>query len=665
MEVTTFEAYEALINQLNELSYYYYVLDQPKGTDAEYDQLYRCLLEAEARHPEWMSPDSPSQRVGDQLLEGFNKVTHAQPMYSLSNAFNRQEVEAFIERVEKALGYSPELLCECKIDGLAVALTYENGRFVRGATRGDGSVGEDITHNLKTIPSIPLRIRQNYHLEVRGEAYMPKVIFAQLNEEREGQGLEPLANPRNAAAGALRQINPQAAKERKLNIFLYGAVATDTFKPESQSQLFDLLKEAGLRTNEFRRLCTTSDEVMSFIEEVGKTRHDLPYDIDGVVIKVNRFSDQEQLGFTVKAPRWAIAYKFPAEVAETRVLDVEWTVGRTGVVTPTAVMTPVRLAGTMVQRATLHNIDFIQALDLRIGDRVKLHKAGDIIPEILEVILSERAQDSHPLPLPSQCPECQSQLERLEGEVALRCTNPLCPAQILASLSHFVSRDAMNVVGLGKKVMEQLVEKKLVHTVADLYDLKVTDLLTLEKIGEKSAQKLIDAIEVSKSNSLDKLLFGLGIRHVGERASRLLAQTFGTMSALQVASQEEIMEIEGLGKMIAQSVKLYFSREDSRHLIERLEGAGVQMTYSGVTINENSSDDHPFANKTVVITGTFESYTRKDLKSQLEALGAKVTGSVSKNIDILLAGQDAGSKLSKAEELGISIIDESSLTQIL
>lgn len=665
MQVTSFEEYKSLLEKINELSYYYYVLDQPKGTDADYDQLYRTLVEAEALHPEWISPDSPSQRVGDQLLEGFSKVTHLQPMYSLSNAFNRQEVEAFIDRVEKGLGHPTSFLCECKIDGLAVALTYEDGRFVRGATRGDGSVGEEITHNLRTIPSIPLRLRQAINLEVRGEAYMPKAVFAQLNEEREGQGLEPLANPRNAAAGALRQINPQAAKERKLNIFLYGAVETDSFQPESQSQLFDLLKEAGLRTNDFRRLCHTSEEVMAFIEEVGQARHDLPYDIDGVVIKVNGFQEQGQLGFTVKAPRWAIAYKFPAEVAETRVLDVEWTVGRTGVVTPTAVMTPVRLAGTMVQRATLHNIDFIQALDLRIGDRVKLHKAGDIIPEILRVVLSERPQDSQALPIPSQCPECQSHLERLEGEVALRCTNPLCPAQRLANLSHFVSRDAMNIVGLGKKVMEQLVDRELVHTAADLYDLRVEDLVSLDKVGEKSAQKLLDAIALSKGQSLDKLLFGLGIRHVGERAARLLAQKFGSMTALQAASQEDIMEIEGLGKTVAQSVRDYLDREDSNHLIERLGQAGVQMTYAGVTINADQGDLHPFADKRVVITGTFEAYNRKDLKAQLEQLGAKVTGSVSKKTDILLAGQAAGSKLTKAEELGISIMDESQLAQIL
>ncbi|MBD3950087.1 NAD-dependent DNA ligase LigA [Tuanshanicoccus lijuaniae] len=656
---------QQMIQQLNDYAYHYYVLDSPIATDAQYDALYRQVERIEQQHPEWIIPESPTQRVGDQLLAGFQKVSHAQAMYSLGNAFNEADIESFIDRVNQSVAGPVQFMCECKIDGLAVALTYENGRFIRGATRGDGTIGEDITHNLRTIPSIPLSLRQAITVEVRGEAYMPKDVFAQLNAQRDEQGEVPLANPRNAAAGALRQINPKAAKERKLNIFLYGAVVSDSFTPKSQADLFDQMQALGLRTNAFRRLCDTKAEVIEFIHEVGNARHELPYDIDGVVIKVNNFQQQNALGFTLKAPRWAIAYKFPAEVATTVVKQVEWTVGRTGVVTPTAVMDPVFLAGTTVQRATLHNIDFIEKLDVRLGDTVHLHKAGDIIPEVIEVLTAKRPADSIPLSIPTHCPQCKTELEQADGEVALRCVNPLCPAQQVAQLSHFVSRDAMNIVGLGKRIIEQLVQKDLVQTPADLYELTLDELLTLDKVKEKSAQKMLSAIEASKTQSVERLLFGLGIRHVGAKAARLMAETFGSMERIMNATQEELSAIEGLGTIISQSVVRYFSQPTSRALIERFSQLGVQLSYQGVTIEAADLADSPWLNKTVVITGTLEQFGRSELKAILEQRGAKVTSSVSKKTDIVIAGEAAGSKLTKAEELGIDIMDEVTLMQTL
>lgn len=656
---------QTIKKQLNEYAYHYYVLDQPIATDQEYDRLYQELLAIESKYPEWITSDSPTQRVGGQLLDGFQKVTHAQAMYSLNNAFNEQDIEAFIERVKKSIPEEISFLCECKIDGLAIALTYQNGQLIRGATRGDGTVGEDITHNLRTIPSIPLQLRKAVNVEVRGEAYMPKSVFVELNAKREENGEIPLANPRNAAAGALRQIKPQMARERQLNVFLYGAVLNDTFNPSTQEQLFEQLQAIGLRTNDFRRLCHSTQEVLKFIHEVAQKRHDLPYDIDGVVIKVNNIKQQQQLGYTVKAPRWAIAYKFPAEMATTVVRDVEWTVGRTGVVTPTAVMDPVALAGTMVQRATLHNVDFIQALDVRIGDTVHLHKAGDIIPEVLEVLVDQRTEQSHSLMIPAQCPECGADLLRMDSEVALRCQNPSCPAQQLAQLSHFVSRDAMNIVGLGKKIIEQLLQKNLIQNAADLYDLTVDDFLTLDKVKEKSAKKMVDAIEESKQRSLERLLFALGIRHVGAKAAQLVAQRFVTMRAIQEATFQELSEIDGLGVMISQSLVNFFSLDETARLIQRFYNVGVQMSYQGVTIENRAQLSNEWVNKTVVITGSFEAFDRKTLKTQLESLGANVTGSVSKKTDYVIAGEAAGSKLSKAQEFGIRVIDERELMRLL
>ena len=663
MQSNSIERLEHLIELLNDYAYHYYVLDKPIASDHEYDVLYRELVHIETLHPEWIRPESPTQRVGGQLLEGFKKVSHAQSMYSLGNAFNENEVAAFIERVTNAASGPVSFMCECKIDGLAIALTYEAGKLVRGATRGDGTIGEDITHNIRTINSIPLQLRRPISTEVRGEAYMPKAVFAALNAERDEKGEVPLANPRNAAAGALRQIDPKMAKQRQLNAFIYDSILTESFNPMSQEELFNQFSEVGLRTNPLRRLCQTKDEVMDFIHEVGNKRHDLPYDIDGVVIKVNDFQLREALGFTVKAPRWAIAYKFPAEVATTVVRDVEWTVGRTGVVTPTAVMDPVNLAGSVVQRATLHNIDIIADLDVRIADTVHLHKAGDIIPEILEVLMDQRPANSQPLTIPNQCPACQSELIRIDDEVALRCQNPLCPAQQLAQLSHFVSRNAMDIVGLGEKVIEQLLNKELVKDAADLYYLTYEELLTLDKIKDRSANKILQAIEESKQQSLERLLFGLGIRHVGAKAAQLVAQKFGTIERIMTATLEEFSSIEGLGIMISQSLVNFFAEEGSHQLIQRLQDAGVQMSYQGVKIEDIANLSTEWTGKTVVITGSFADYDRKELQAKLESLGAKVTSSVSKKTDIVVAGEAAGSKLTKAQDLGITIYNEAQLLE--
>ncbi|MRJ46614.1 NAD-dependent DNA ligase LigA [Fundicoccus ignavus] len=656
---------EDLKQTLNEYAYQYYVLDKPTVADSDYDRLYHELEAIEQQHPEWITSDSPTQRVGDQLLEGFDKVTHSEAMYSLGNAFNHADVDAFIDRVTKQAGREHvQFMCECKIDGLAVALTYENGQFVRGATRGNGVIGENITTNLKTIKSIPLRLRQSVSAEVRGEVYMPKQSFVALNEERDELGLEPFANPRNAAAGGLRQINPKAVAKRNLNVFLYGAVYTEDFMPESQAELFTQLEEIGLRTNPLRQLCSTKEEVKHYIEIISQQRHDLPYEIDGVVIKVNDVNLQQELGFTVKAPRWAIAYKFPAQVETTIVRDVEWTVGRTGVVTPTAVMDPIALAGTTVRRATLHNVDFINALDVRLEDHVTVHKAGDIIPEVTSVLVEERTEKSEPLPIPTHCPECEAELVRAEGEVALRCINPLCPAQKLAQLTHFVSRNAMNISGLGVKVIEQLLQKELVKDPADLYYLAEDDFLQLANTKEKSAQKYYAAIQSSKDNSLEQLLFGLGIRHVGAKAAQLLAQKFETLAAIQSATAEEIELIDGIGEMISQSILSYFSQTEHNLLIERLVAAGVNTMYQGVSIEDQTESDSFWNGKTVVLTGTMETLGRSEAKKMIEALGAKVTGSVSKKTDVLVAGEAAGSKLNKAQELGIQIMDEAEFLRL-
>ncbi|SEP81787.1 DNA ligase (NAD+) [Ignavigranum ruoffiae] len=655
---------DELIELLNQYAYQYYVLDEPTVTDYDYDMLYRELESLEKAYPDFIRQDSPTQRVGDQLLSGFNKFRHKVPMYSLNNAFSAEEVANFLDRVIQQLGHQVEFMVECKIDGLAISLTYEGGQFVNGATRGDGTVGEDISQNLRTIKSMPLRLQTPIDLIVRGEAYMPKAVFLELNQGREESGQVPLANPRNAAAGALRQIDPKVTAQRKLNLFLYSAVIGEDFQPSSQAELFEELEKIGLRTNPFRKLCQTKEEVIEFLQQIEQQRQSLDYEIDGAVIKVNRFEDQDRLGFTVKAPRWAIAYKFKAEQAETEVLEVEWTVGRTGVVTPTAVMSPVQLAGTKVQRASLHNVDYIKNLDIRLHDRVILQKAGDIIPEVVSVLVDQRPEDSEPLSIPDHCPVCQSKLVRLDEEVALRCINLACPAQQLAQISHFTSRDAMNIVGIGEKVVGKLLEQELIHDVADLYDLEVADFLKLPQTKEKSAENYYQSIQASKDQDLAKLIFGLGIRHVGAKAARLLADHFMSMDALQAASAEEISQIEGIGPMISHSIRAYMENEESLNLLKRLEAAGLKLSRDKDE-NQITQESSYWQDKTVVVTGSLSTYTRNEIKDLLSQLGANVTSSVSKQTDLLVVGEKAGSKLTKAQDLGVPVINEAELLEKL
>ncbi len=656
---------DELKTQLNQYAYEYYVKDQPTIEDHLYDALYRELVELEAQHPELVTEDSPTQRVGGIVLEGFEKAVHDIPLYSLNDVFSKEEILAFDQRVQKAVGHPVAYTCELKIDGLSISLRYEEGKFVRGATRGDGSVGENITENLKTVKSIPMTLREPITLEVRGECYMPKASFLRLNQEREEAGLDVFANPRNAAAGSLRQLDSGVTAKRNLSTFLYAVADVAPLEAETQYDMLAELDQLGFRINTESRLCQTIDEVWAYIEEMHEQRTELPYEIDGVVIKVNDFHLQEELGFTVKAPRWAAAYKFPPEEAQTIIEDIEWTIGRTGVVTPTAVMTPVRVAGTTVSRASLHNSDYIQMKDIRLRDTVIIHKAGDIIPEVAQVVLDKRPEDSEPYPIPSHCPICDSELIHLDEEVALRCINPKCPAQIKEGLSHFVSRNAMNIEGLGPRVLAQMFDKKLVQDVADLYFLKEEDLLTLDKIKEKSANNILSAIEASKTNSAERLVFGLGIRHVGSKAAKILMEHFENLRKLSQANKEEILNLHSMGSTIADSVVTYFENNEVHELLNELEAAGVNFDYLGRTTSQIAAVESPFKDKTVVLTGKLTTYTRQDAKEKIENLGGKVTGSVSKKTDIVVAGEEAGSKLTKAESLGVTVWNEAQMVEAI
>lgn len=658
MSTTIQQRIEELKEQLNRWSHEYYVEDKPTATDAEYDKAYHELVALEEAHPEFVTADSPTQRVGGEVLDQFQKVTHTNPMLSLSNAFSKEDLEEFDARLRKLTNRAIEYVCELKIDGLSIALTYQDGQLVLGATRGDGTTGEDVTGNVRTIKSVPLSLKEPWNIEVRGECYMPKKAFVALNQSREEEGLEVFANPRNAAAGSLRQLDSKIAAKRNLSVFLYSSPSVEELNVSTQEELLEKMAEIGFVTNSERLKCQTIDEVWNYIETIASKRPDLPYEIDGMVIKVNDFATQEEIGFTVKAPRWAIAYKFPAEEAQTVVRDIEWTVGRTGVVTPTAVMDPVQLAGTTVRRASLHNIDLIKERDIRLEDTVVIHKAGDIIPEVTRVILEKRPETSQPYEFPTTCPVCHEKLEHLEEEVAIRCLNPKCPAQLTEGLSHFVSRNAMNMSGIGPRVIKQLFEEGLVMDVADLYKLTLDQLLALDKVQQKSAENILEAIEKSKENSLERLLTGLGIRHVGTKAAKELAQHFKTMTALQEASIEQLLEIDGLGDIIAYSVKTYFEQPSVQELIQELQDSGVNMTYLGVTKDDSAASGHVLSGKTVVLTGTLEQLTRQDAKEKLESLGAKVTGSVSKKTDVVIAGHSAGSKLTKANDLGIEVWSE-------
>lgn len=665
MSTTIQQRIEELKEQLNRWSHEYYVEDKPTATDAEYDRTYHELVALEEAHPEFVTADSPTQRVGGEVLDQFQKVTHTNPMLSLSNAFSKEDLKEFDARLRKLTNRAIEYVCELKIDGLSIALTYQDGQLVLGATRGDGTTGEDVTGNVRTIKSVPLSLKEPWNIEVRGECYMPKKSFVALNKTREEEGLEVFANPRNAAAGSLRQLDPKIAAKRNLSVFLYSSPSVEELNVSTQEELLEKMAEIGFVTNPERLKCQTIDEVWNYIETITAKRQELPYDIDGMVIKVNDFTAQEEIGFTVKAPRWAIAYKFPAEEAQTVVRDIEWTVGRTGVVTPTAVMDPVQLAGTTVRRASLHNIDLIKERDIRLEDTVVIHKAGDIIPEVTRVILEKRPATSQPYEFPTVCPVCHGKLEHLEEEVAIRCLNPKCQAQLTEGMSHFVSRNAMNMAGIGPRVINQLFEEELVLDVADFYQLTLEQLLKLDKIQQKSAENILEAIEKSKSNSLERLLTGLGIRHVGSKAAKELAQHFQTMEALQAASVEQLLEIDGLGAIIAYSVKTYFEQPSVQELIQELKDSGVNMSYLGVKKDDSAASGHVLSGKTVVLTGTLEQLTRQDAKEKLEALGAKVTGSVSKKTDIVIAGHSAGSKLTKANELGIAVWSEQQFLESL
>ena len=650
---------------LHEYGYAYYVLDKPVVADSVYDQLLHELIALEAANPSFIYPDSPTQRVGGQVLEGFTKVTHTSQMLSLSNAFGEEDLRDFDRKIRQAIGDNFSYVCELKIDGLAISLRYENGVFVQGATRGDGSVGEDITANLKTIRAIPLRLKEPITIEVRGEAYMPKKSFDALNAARKERGEELFANPRNAAAGSLRQLDPKIAASRNLSTFIY-AIAGDgeAYGIDGHAEMLDYLQTLGFPSNKEREACESIEEVLAFIEKWTAERPNLPYEIDGIVIKVNRYAHQDELGFTAKSPRWAIAYKFPAEEVVTTLHDIELTVGRTGVITPTAILEPVLVAGTTVARASLHNEDLIKEKDIRLGDTVIVRKAGDIIPQVVGVIVEQRPEHSVPYEYPTTCPACGGEVVRIETDVALRCINPLCEAQIAEGIKHFVSRNAMNIDGLGEKVVEQLLRAQYIQTVADLYTLEVEQLVQLERMGQKSATNLVEAVEKSKDNSLERLLFGLGIRHVGEKAAKILAQHFETMEALMASTVEELTAIHEIGDKMAESITAYFANEEAKALLTRLAELGVNMAYKGkkvtVAVGEN-----PFAGKTIVLTGKLQQLTRNEAKAKIEELGGTVAGSVSKKTDLVIAGEDAGSKLEKAQSLNIEIWDENRLIEQL
>ncbi|NLM24569.1 MAG: NAD-dependent DNA ligase LigA [Firmicutes bacterium] len=651
---------EDLRKQLNYHNYRYYVLDDPEISDAEYDRMMRELIELETQYPHLVTIDSPTQRVGHTPSSGFSTVQHQIPLYSLSNAFDQEELQAFVNRVQRSIGQDVEFVCELKIDGLAVSLTYQAGVFVQGLTRGDGQTGEDITHNLRTVRSLPLRLNEPVDINVRGEVYMPKASFQRLNAEREAAGESLFANPRNAAAGSIRQLDPRVAASRNLDIFIYGIGAAEALDLNKHDACLKKLSELGFKVNPSYQVCRTAEEIWDFIQDWTSKRASLPYDIDGIVIKVNDLNLQNQLGYTAKSPRWAIAYKFPAEQVVTKVLDIQVQVGRTGALTPLAILEPVFVAGSQVSRATLHNEDIVKAKDVRIGDYVLVQKAGDIIPEIVEALVERRDGSEIPFVMPQHCPVCEQPTKRLPGEAVTRCVNGQCPAQQLEGLVHFASRNAMDIAGLGPAVVEQLVQANLVKTPADLYKLTFDDLVQLERFGKKSAENLLAAIEQSKRRSLANLIFALGIRLVGVEVARELAMNFKTMERLQQASIEDLMEIDTIGEKIAASIVDYFSSPANLQLINELVAVGVNMEMS-----QESQAELILDGLTFVVTGKLESYSRKEMEDLLRSLGANVTGSVNKNTDYLIAGEKAGSKLTRAQELNITILNEEEFRRFL
>lgn len=654
---------EELTKLLNQYNKEYYVLDKPSVSDREYDRLMQELIELEAQYPELKSSTSPTVRVGGAILEGFNKVQHEKPMLSLGNAFNEGDLRDFDARIRKV---SPNIsyVCELKIDGLAVTLHYRDGQFVKGATRGDGVVGEDISENLKTIQTIPLHIPYKEPLEVRGEVYMSKATLDKLNKQRAEKGEELFANPRNAAAGSLRQLDSRIAAKRELAMFCYAVPSAEELGCQTHDESLQKIEEFGFNVNPNREVCDSIDGVLAYIEKWSTNRFDLPYEIDGIVIKVNQLNEQQKLGSTVKSPRWAIAYKFPAEEVETILKDIIFTVGRTGMVTPNAVLEPVRVAGTRVSRATLHNEDYVKERDIRINDRVIIRKAGEIIPEVVKPVIDARHVDEAPFEMIKDCPRCGSELIREAGEADYYCLNIDCPARIVESLCHFVSRDAMNIDGLGVKVVEQLYDNQLIENVADIYKLQKEQLLPLERMGEKKVTNLLTAIENSKQNSLERLLFGLGIRHVGSKTAKVLAAHFETIDALMQATFDDFKGIAEIGDVIANSILHYFTQEANVQLINELKALGLNMSYTGAKVS-TANEANEFYGKTVVLTGTLATLSRKEAGVKLEALGAKVSGSVSAKTDFLVAGEKSGSKLKKAQELGVTVIDEEMMLKMI
>lgn len=658
---------DKLRREIRHNEYLYYVLDAPEITDAEYDRMMVRLRELEARYPDSIPADSPTQRVGGRASSQFTEVRHLEPLLSLGNVFSAEELRAFDERVRSGLpaGSKVEYVMEPKIDGLACSLIYENGKLVRAATRGDGVVGENVTANVRTIRSIPLTLKVPDGetvpelLDVRGEVYMPRQAFMRLNEQRAERGESEFANPRNAAAGSLRQLDPQVTASRSLSFFAYYLVGEGAQPKHSES--LALLAHYGFKVSENYKVVENIDEAIKYIGDFNELRQGLSYDTDGAVIKVNDVYQQRILGATGKDPRWATAYKYPPEQAETTLEDIDWRVGRTGVLTPTAVLTPVKLSGSVISRATLHNEDFIRAKDIRIGDRVVINKAGEIIPEVLRVVVEKRTGDEKEVEIPSVCPECGWRVERQGEEAAIRCTNPHCPALGREGLIHFVSRDAMNIDGCGPSVINALLDAGLVRDAADLYSLRKDDLLKLERMGEKSADNLLAALAESKKNELDKLLFALGIRHVGAKVARVLATEFGSMEKLQQAQPEELAQIRDIGDKIAESVVTWLNVPANIDLVERLAAAGLTMTFTPPA----SQEDNPFFGKTLVFTGTMPTLGRAEAKTMAQDVGAKVSGSVSKKTDYVIAGAEAGSKLEKAQQLGVTVIDEAEFLRLL
>lgn len=649
------ERMNELIDIINEADYNYHTLDNPTISDQEYDKYLRELFEIEEEHPEWVREDSPTQHAGGKIIEGFEQAVHKIPMMSLSNVFNESEIIAFDEKIKKE-GINPQYMCELKIDGLSVSLLYEKGKLVRAATRGDGTVGEDITHNVKTIKSIPLKLKKEVDIEVRGEIFMNKKTLIELNEKRKKNNQPLLQNCRNAAAGSIRQLDSKVAAERKLDNFIYHLPNPLDYNFNTHGEAIEFMKELGFKTNPNNRLVNNINELLEFIEEKGTLRPTLPYDIDGVVIKVNDIRQQKKLGYTAKYPKWATAYKFPAEEVVTKLTDIIFTVGRTGQITPNAVLEPVIVAGSTISRATLHNEDFVNERNLKIGDIVSIRKAGDVIPEVVEAKVERRTGDEKEFVMIKECPMCQTPLVKKEGQVDYFCTNTKCPARHIEGLIHFASRDAMNIDGLGDRIMEDFYNFKFIGNLADIYSLKnhAKELVRLEGFGEKSINNLLEAIEKSKENSLERLIFGLGIPHVGAKTAKVLAQKFETMDKMIESTEEELTKIPDIGGIIAKSVVDYFNDNHNRAIVEELKELGLNMNYLGKKVESNDI----FANKTFVLTGSLTIFTREEASEKIELLGGKTSGSVSKKTSVVIVGENPGSKYEKAKELGIEIWTE-------